>query len=107
MSRLSLQTPMVAILNPKDPKFTGKDANYLALIALTIAGALDGYSVFFSSIPYDEVPASVIQVLKNEDKSAALLSSSRKSPVTSSTSKTSDSFRLIMGRKGSMESYAP
>jgi hypothetical protein len=73
MSRLSLQTPMVAILNPKDPKFTGKDANYVALIALTIVGALDGYSVFSSSIPYDEVPASVIQVLKKyEDKSAAL-----------------------------------
>ena len=73
MSRLSLQAPMIAILNPNNPNFDGKDTSYINLIALTIVGALDGYSVFSSSIPYDEVPASVIQVLKKyEDKSAAL-----------------------------------
>jgi len=75
MSRLSLQAPMVAIMDPTVPKFNSKDINYYLLIKLTIVGALEGYSVFSSTIPYKGVPAGVIQVLKKyEGKSDALKS---------------------------------
>jgi len=73
MTRLSLTSPMVALLSPENPKFSSADKKYIRLLALTIVGALDGYSVFTSTVPYKKVPPEVLQVLKiYDDRSTAL-----------------------------------
>lgn len=74
LTRLSVTAPMVALMNRDNEKYTVADMNYVLLMGLTITGAVEGYTVFSSSLPYtDNVPSNIIQVLKKyEGKSAAL-----------------------------------
>jgi len=73
LTRLSVTAPMVALMNRDNEKYTVADINYVLLMGLTITGAVEGYTVFSSTLPYTDVPSNVIQVLKKyEGKSAAL-----------------------------------
>ena len=60
LTRLSVTAPMVALMNRDNEKYTVADINYVVLMGMTITGAVEGYSVFSSTLPYADVPSTFL-----------------------------------------------
>lgn len=64
MTRLNICPAIVSLINYKNPKYTSGDVSYISVLLGTIAGSLEGYTVYSSKLPYKGTPFGVINVLK-------------------------------------------
>lgn len=64
MTRLNICPAIVSLINYENPNYTSGDTKYISILLGTIAGSLEGYTVYSSKLPYKGTPFGIINVLK-------------------------------------------